>query len=69
MCAANPACPRAPGWQDIPNRQHYASYLGQEVLEDAVEGAAIVEALQAELHKVAHRLRPGTVKLTTHIPA
>jgi hypothetical protein len=33
------------------------SCLRHEVLDDSVEGAAIVVALQAQLHKVAHSLR------------
>ncbi len=31
--------------------------LREEAVDDAVEDAAIVVALQAQLHKVAHRLR------------
>ena len=40
--------------------QHFTTvcaHLDQKVLEDAVEDAAIVEALQAQLHEVPHRLR------------
>ena len=38
-------------------RAIWDAYLDQKVLEHPVEGAAIIEALQAQLHEVAHRLQ------------